>query len=218
MLELPFPGSLEVATQLLSASLDQQVKQVHTYYVLDISQQMKGARLDSMKKTLYTLTGADSSLTNRFTRFQNREKVTMITFDSRVSARQDFEVDLSQPSSLHSLQSYIDGLRANGDSALYSALAQAYQQATRDKTKEPDRIYSIVLMSYGQNNAGISEKKFLAVYRKLAGTRDIRTFTLFFGDEDMKTMQGIVKETGGRMFVAGQDSFSVIFNEIRGYE
>jgi Ca-activated chloride channel family protein len=216
--ELPFPASLEVVNHLLSASLDPQVKPVHTYYVLDISQPMKGSRLDSLKKALYTLTGADTGLANRFARYHNREKVTMIAFNSHVFARQDFDIDLSQLSSLRLVQDYANGLHASGGSALYSALAQAYQQAVRDKSGEPDRVYAIVLMSYGQNNAGISEKMFLSGYRRLAGAREIRMFTLFFGEEDIETMRDIANETSGRMLIAGQEPIAVIFNEIRGYE
>ncbi len=216
--ELPFPGSLEVANQLLSACPDQQTRPVHIYFVVDTGQPAKGSQLDNLKKTLYSLTGADISPASRFARFPNQEKVTIITFNNRVSARQDFDVDLNQPSSLRPIQAYVDGLRAGGSSALYSALAEAYQQAARDKAAEPDRAYSIVLMSYGQSNTGISENRFLASYRRLADARDMRMFALFFGDEEMKTMQSIANETGGRLLTAGQDSFLVIFNEIRGYE
>lgn len=218
MVELPFPSSQEVVDQLLFSYLDQQVKPSHTYYVLDTSGSMEGSRLNSLIKAMNNLTGADTSLSGQFARFRNREKVTIITFNSTVVGKTSFNVDVNQPDSLRAIRDYVNGLSAGGNTAIYSALSDAYHQAVEDKSKEPDRVYSIVLMSDGENNSGMSQEDFVSDYKNLSGDQDIRTFTILFGEADQKTMQSIADETGGRMFDASHDPLPVIFKEIRGYQ
>jgi Ca-activated chloride channel family protein len=164
------------------------------------------------------LTGNDTSLAGQFARFRDREKVTIITFSSQVKDIANFDINVNQPETLKAVRDHTDSLNASGSTAIYSALQQAYSQAVQDRSKEPDRIYSIVLMSDGENNTGTSSDEFFSYYKNTSGVQDIRTFTILFGEADAKTMQGIADTTGGQMFDASKDSLSTIFKQIRGYQ
>jgi Ca-activated chloride channel family protein len=118
---------------------------------------------------------------------------------------------------LKKISDSVHSLNAGGNTAIFSALQKAYTLAVEARKQEPDRIYSIVLMTDGQNNSGISENEFTNFY-KSSGTTNIRTFTILFGEADTKTLQAIADLTGGRLFDASKDPLSFIFKEIRGYQ
>ncbi len=217
LIEVAFPSSRDVVDALLVSYLNEQIKPSHTYYVLDTSGSMSGERLNGLVKAMDNLAGADTSLTGQFARFRNREKVTVLPFSTQVIGSSDFEVDTNQPESLKKISDFVHTLNATGNTAIYSALQKAYQLAIQDSKQEPDRIYSIVLMTDGQNNSGISEDEFSSFY-KSAGAANIRTFPILFGEADKQTMQGIADMTNGRLFDASKDPLSFIFKEIRGYQ
>ncbi|MDD5369058.1 MAG: substrate-binding and VWA domain-containing protein [Anaerolineaceae bacterium] len=218
LVEVSFPSSREVVDALLVSYLNEQVKPSHTYYVLDTSGSMNGDRLDNLVKAMDNLTGADTSLTGQFARFRNREKITILPFNSQVVTASDFEVDTNQPASLQQIRDYVHALNAGGSTAIFSALQNAYNLALQTYRQEPDRTYSIVLMTDGENNSGISENEFTGYYKSTPGLTNIRTFTILFGEADAKTLQSIADLTGGRMFDASKDSLPFIFKEIRGYQ
>lgn len=74
-------------------------------------------------------------------------------------------------------------------------------------------------MSDGENTDGDNARNFAEFYRQLPPeAQTIRTFTVLFGDADEAAMQEIADITGGRMFDGTQDSLSLIFKQIRGYQ
>jgi Ca-activated chloride channel homolog len=218
LVELPFPSTQDVVDRLLFSYIDQEIKPSHTYYVLDVSGSMQGSRLDSLKKAMDNLAGSDSSLTGQFARFRNREKVSIITFNSAVAGRSNFDIDISQPASLQAVRDYVDSLSAGGNTAIYSALQEAYKQAAQDRQNEPDRVYSIVLMTDGENNSGISSDDFFSYLKSAQDVDNIRTFTIQFGEADQQALQSIATATGGQIFDASHDPLPFIFKEIRGYQ
>lgn len=219
LVELSFPSSQEVVDHLLFAYLDEQSRPAHTFFVLDVSGSMEGDRLTQLKKAMNNLTGADTSLTGQFARFRNRERITIITFNGEVQDQSDFEVDLNDGNSLARVRDFVAALDARGKTALYSALEHAYDLAWNAQQQEPDRYYSIVLLSDGENTAGISQEDFLSYYYKNTSTsQPIKTFTILFGEADEGAMQGIADATGGRVFDAQTETLNFIFKEIRGYQ
>jgi Ca-activated chloride channel homolog len=217
--ELPFPNSQKVVDALLFSYLDEQRRPAHTYYVLDVSGSMRGERLDALKAALNNLTGTDTSLTGQFARFQNRERVTLMPFSDDVLDMRTFEVDLDNPQSFQEIRTYVDGLVAKRSTAIYSALYQAYTYATLAQKQDPDRYFSIVLMSDGKNNAGILESELLHFYRSLpAEAQRIKTFAILFGEAEKEALQRLTAETGGRLFDAKSEPLSLIFKQIRGYQ
>lgn len=221
LVELPFPNNAQVIDSLLFAYLDEQRVPAHAFFVLDVSGSMEGQRLADLKAALVNLTGVDQSLTGQFSRFRSRERITMIPFSSGVVDRREFVIDAtdSQSQDMTVVRDYVEALSANGGTAIFSSLEDAYAQVAQALQQDPERYYSIVLMSDGENTEGDSLDGFLNYYRALpAQTKAVRTFTILFGDSSIDEMEAIAEETGGRVFDANAASLSSIFKQIRGYQ
>lgn len=221
LIELPFPSSLDVVNKLLFTYLDQIRKPAHAIFVLDTSGSMDGDRINSLKKALNNLTGADTSVTGQFASFRQREVVTIIPFNNRVYDQRDFVVhDVSSSSpDLAAIRTYVSSLRAGGGTAIYDAVATAYDVAARDQRQDPDRYYSIVLMTDGENNAGRDAARFLSDYGRMpAQVRAVKTFPILFGEAKPKELSQIADVTGGRVFDGRSATLNQVFKEIRGYQ
>jgi Ca-activated chloride channel family protein len=221
LVELPFPGSLNVVNQLISVYLDQARPPAHAIFVLDTSGSMQGSRIDSLKKALLNLTGGDASITGQFARFRQREEVTIILFNDHVYQQRDFSVsDISASSpDLAAIRAYVNTFQAGGGTAIYDAVYTAYQVAERSMQAEPDRLYSIVLMTDGENNAGRDSGRFLADYQRLpASARAVKTFAVLFGEASPAALQQVADETGGTVFDGRSASLNEVFKQISGYQ
>nr|WP_307874402.1 substrate-binding domain-containing protein [Frankia nepalensis] len=223
LIELPFPATQEVADQLLTAYLDEYRRPTHAIYVLDVSGSMEGERLDSLRQALTGLTGVDDSLSGRFARFRDREQVTMITFSDDVVDTWTRTITDPSPGSadLREIRGYADSLQVVGNTAIYTALDEAYDQAAAAVTADPTALVSIVLMTDGENNRGLSAEDFTT---RLGGrppaVRAVRTFAVLFGEADRAALTAIATSTGGELFdaTAPGGSLSDVFREIRGYQ
>ena len=221
LVELPFPGSLDVINALLLAYQNQIRLPSHEVFVLDLSGSMDGERIDGLKKALTNLTGLDTSLTGQFARFRAREQITLITFSSQVLDNRTFTINDPDPkgSDMTALRDYVNGFRAGGGTAIYDALIAAYQTAGAAKAQDPNAFYSIVLMTDGENNTGRSGSDFLRDYQKFsASTRAIKTFTVLFGEANPQELQQIASVSGGAVFDSRSTPLSQVFKEIRGYQ
>jgi Ca-activated chloride channel family protein len=221
LLELPFPDSAAVVDELLYGYLDEQRIPSHTIYVLDVSGSMEGDRIDDLRNALIGLTGVDKTLTGQFARFRNRERITMIPFSSGVLSVTDFEVDntAEQSSDMDAIRRYAADLQPDGGTAIYAALQHAYAKVEAAYKLDPNRYYSIVLMSDGEYNEGITPEEFEAHYRSLPPSlQNIHTFTILFGGADEDEMASVAGLTGGRMFDAQSEPLNTIFKQIRGYQ
>jgi Ca-activated chloride channel family protein len=221
LVELQFPSTLTVVNALLEAYLNEIRPPAHAIFVLDTSGSMEGSRLQSLQRALTGLTGLDSSLTGKFAQFRAREDLTFITFSTRVHYIKDFTVDTTDPNgpSLTAVRTFVQGLEAGGNTAIYSALDEAYHQAVTALKSDPTRLTSIVLMTDGENNSGLSFQGFVDDYRSLgAAAQQVRTFPVLFGDADPKELHEVADETGGEVFDSRTQSLSEVFKEIRGFQ
>jgi Ca-activated chloride channel homolog len=221
LIEATFPANLDVVQRLLDDYQSKLRRPASTIYVLDVSGSMKGSRLDSLKQAMTGLAGLDSSFSGHFTRFNPREKVTLVVFDNVVEDTQSFTIDSSDPasSSLTSFRTYIDALQAGGGTAIYSALERAYSVAARARQTDPSSYASIVLMTDGENNAGISAEQFLDGVAGLpSGVRTTRVFTVLFGEASSDDLGRVADATGGKVFDARSAPLAEVFKEIRGYQ
>jgi len=221
LVELPFPASLDVINRLLAVYLDQARPPAHAIFVLDTSGSMAGSRISDLRRAMTNLTGADTSLSGQFARFRDREEVTIILFNNRVYQTRDFSVADTSPSSpdLAAIRAYVTTFNANGGTAIYDATYAAYQVAQAGMQKNPDRLYSIVLMTDGENNQGRSVSRFLSDYRQLpADVRAVRTFPVIFGEASPDELKQVADATGGKVFDSRSSSLSQVFKEIRGYQ
>ncbi len=220
LVELSFPSSLEVVNDLLTGYLNEIRPPAHAVFVLDTSGSMQGPRLASLKAALEGLTGLDQSLTGSFAEFRDREQVTMIAFNDTIRSDRDFTIDGTDPNgpSMTKIRSYVDSLRAGGGTAIYSALVQAYEKALEAQTADPKLFTSVVLLTDGENNQGISADQFLTFLHALRGVASIKTFAVLFGDADPAELHEIADATGGKVFASRTTSLSEVFKEIRGYQ
>lgn len=180
-------------------------------YVLDTSGSMKGGRLAQLKSALNGLTGD----------FREREQVTLLPFGSTVKQVRTHTVDPADPKAgPAAIRADAAALTAEGDTAIYSSLAAAYDHLGPDTESA---FTSVVLMTDGENTAGRSAAEFAAFYRALPGARQVTpVFPIVFGDSDRSELESIASLTGGRLFDGtkeeGPGSLDGAFEEIRGYQ
>ncbi|MDA2806650.1 substrate-binding domain-containing protein [Nocardiopsis suaedae] len=220
--ELPFPATAESADALIAAYYDRIRKPARTVYVLDVSSSMAGERIEGLRSAVHTLAGGDAgSIAGRFQRFYGRERVTVLPFSSSVHGPESFEVPEEEPDAmLASIRDHVDGLRPEGGTAGYDALADAYALLEEEDTE--DVFTSVVLMTDGEINAGRTYDDFAADHAGLPDRlRAVPVFPVVFGESDPEEMEDLASLTGGRAFDAqGDDEASLdeAFREIRGYQ
>jgi Ca-activated chloride channel family protein len=222
LVEASFPANIEVTRLLLDQYQTELRRPANTVYVLDTSGSMGApGRLDSLQAAMKGLAGADDSLSGVFTRFSPRENVTVVSFSSAVNDVQQWNITSSDPSSpeLTALRDHIDGLTADGNTAMYSALDRGYDEALAAAASNPDAVTSIVLMTDGENNSGISASDFIdRMNSRPSSEQDIRIFTIRFGEANPEELQQIADITGGKVFDGRSGALGQVFKEIRGYQ
>lgn len=221
LVELPFPSRLETVNALLVSYLDTVSRPSRTIFVLDTSGSMQGERIEQMKRAVTQLTGTDTSITGQFARLRNREQVTLLPFSSEVGPRSEYTIEGADPQSAErvELRNAVQGLRAVGGTAIFSALEDAYSVASEAVAREPDRFTSIVLLSDGENTVGASSREFENFFATLtAEAKKVRTFAVVFGDASEAELEGAVALSGGRVFDGRTGALADVFKEIRGYQ
>jgi Ca-activated chloride channel homolog len=221
LIDLPFPARLETIDGLITAYLDEVRRPASAVFVLDVSSSMDGQRLDDLKASMKALTGTDDTITGRFARFRAREDVTIITFAGQVIDTRTFTIDDTDPDGpdMTAIRDYIDGLTTFPATAIYSGVEAAYEVVAREQGEDPDRLYSIVLMTDGENNAGIEPDQFERDYAALdAAVKAVHVYPVLFGESSEDAMSRIAALTGGTLFDATTSSLLTIFKQIRGYQ
>jgi Ca-activated chloride channel family protein len=221
LVELPYPSNLDTINALISDYLDQVRLPSTAIFVLDVSGSMQGDRIASLKSSLAALTGTDTSLTGTFSRFRTREEVTFITFSDVIEDVHQVTIDDNQPNApdMVALRDYIASLQANGGTAMYDALEKAYQQVEEEQATDPNRLYSIVLMTDGETNRGATEGDFGPWYDALPDlARQVHVYPILFGDANKDELERLATRTGGQLFDATSDALGTVFKQIRGYQ
>ena len=218
--ELSFPNRLEVIDAVLAAYQSELRRPATSIYLLDVSGSMRGTRISQVKNALEILTGAEgNSVTARFVRFQRRERVVLVPFsnDAYEPARFSFEDAKSEADSYQALRDYATALQVHGGTAIYSALDTAYTLANEELAKEPDRVVTVVLLTDGETNRGLSFDDFRQRFEANA-SQSVRTFPILFGEASSNELEEIARLTGGRAFDGRHANLSSVFKEIRGYQ
>ncbi|MEU2064117.1 VWA domain-containing protein [Streptomyces sp. NPDC013455] len=184
-------------------------------FLLDFSTSMRGARARALRAAFAGLSGADPSARAKFVRFHQGERLTVIRFGGRPLAERT--VTVRGPADLTALADFVADGGYDGSTAVWSALDHGYGTAERALRTDPGRTVSIVLMTDGENNAGIGRAAFVGRYRaRPADVRAVRTYPLHFGDADAAELRHVAGVTGGRLVDARAQSLSTAFKEIRG--
>ena len=221
LVELPFPAQRRVLDRLLTSYLNSTRRATQSIYVLDLSGSMDGEREEALRTALTSLAGGRSSAgSSGYAVFRAREKVTLIGYADEVRRAQVITVPASNPGrGLARIRSVVSRLDAEaGNTATYTALREAYKVADRQIRANPDALTSIVLMTDGEQNVGISEAEFRRFHRRLrTEAKAVPTFTVKFGPADADALDRIARLTGGRLFEVGDTRLVTAFRQIRAY-
>lgn len=215
--ELSFPNRLDVIDTVLGAYQAQWRKPSTSIFVLDISGSMRSdGRIEAMREALKVLAGAgDGSATARYAAFQARERVVLIAFDDKVEPAQWVRFDGDLDAARRQVLERAESLTPRGGTAIFSALDAAEQLAAEERKADAERFISIVLLTDGENNQGMSFEDFRARYERQAPAP---IFPIVFGEANPSQMQGLASLTGGREFDGRKARLAQVFREIRGYQ
>jgi len=223
LIELPFPGQASLIAALLDNFLSDVRIPSSSRYVLDLSSSMDGTRINSLKKAMLMLASGAPIGSQRYARFQNREEVGIITFSTRPAPTVLFPMGSTNQQNSETrtaITQFIQPLTAGGNTAIYSAIQQALVELGRERRDEREkRYYTVVLMTDGVNNRGLTHAEFVEWYNKKGeDVRGIPVFPILFGEGNAKELGHLAGITGGRLFDSRSNSLATVFKEIRGYQ
>jgi Ca-activated chloride channel family protein len=160
--ELPFPADRETIESLIFSYLDEVRPPSSPVFAIDVSGSRKNERIDSLRLALKNLTGLDNSLTGKFAWFREREKIFLIPFNHMTFPVTRIDVDNvdAASASMEAIRQFVENLQADGGTAIYRALMAAYRVAGEQKKSNPDRFYSLVLLSDGKNEDKVGIEDF----------------------------------------------------------
>ncbi|MFI9610514.1 substrate-binding domain-containing protein [Streptomyces sp. NPDC052023] len=213
---LSFPDRLSVVEQLVTDYGDPRSRTAdQVVFVLDFSTSMRGERMAGLRAAFAGLSGADDTATGKFARFYRGERLSVVRFGGRVL--EETTVTVRGDAELRTLNQLVADGGYDDATAVWTALDRGYRIATAAVRDEPARPVAIVLMTDGENNAGIGYEEFLRRHEALgADAEAVPTFPVLFGEADAAALERAARATGGRMVDAGLSSLSDAFKEIRG--
>jgi len=223
LIELPFPGQ----ASLISALLDNFLSDVRipgsSRYVLDLSGSMGGERIAGLKQSMLMLASSATIGSERYAKFQNREEVGIITFSTEPAQTVLFPMGSTPEQNAKAraaITRFVEPLSARGNTAIYSSIRQALVELGQERSRETDkRYYTVVLMTDGENNRGLTQPEFEDWYRSQGNSvRGIPVFPILFGEGNPEELRRLADLTGGRLFDSRSNTLAAVFKEIRGYQ
>jgi Ca-activated chloride channel family protein len=192
-------------------------------YLLDLSSSMKGERIEALKRSMLMLASNSSMASERYARFQNREEVGIITFASEPAPTVWFQMGSTPEQNARTREAitrFTNDLSAYGGTAIYSATQKALVELAQERIRSREkRYYTVVLMTDGQNNHGLTQAEFVDWYRTPGrSVRGIPVFPILFGEGNAKELRELADLTGGRLFDSRSNTLAAVFKEIRGYQ
>jgi Ca-activated chloride channel family protein len=203
--ELYFPDSAAVVETLVdryTAARDR--PPAHTVFVLDFSGSMRGERMAALRTAFGRLTGAGEP---SFERFHNGERVTVLRFGATVE--REPTVTITGPGDLDRLRASVATESYATETAVWSALDQAYDVAAESSAETP---VSIVLVTDGHSNTGLS----LAGYLREPRPGNVQLLVLATGEADRKALGQAAAAAGGRLVDAASSELARTLEDLRG--
>jgi Ca-activated chloride channel family protein len=183
---------------------------------------MEGDRINGLKQAMLMLASGAGTSSDRYARFQNREEVGIITFSSQPDPTVLFPMGSTAAENAKAradITAFIQPLFARGSTAIYSSIQRALLELSDERSHQKDkRYYTVVLMTDGENNRGLSRFSFEQWYRSQENVHGIPVFPILFGEGDASELTELATITGGRMFDSRSSSLASVFKEIRGYQ
>jgi Ca-activated chloride channel family protein len=178
-------------------------KPVDLIVVMDISGSMSGDKI----------TSARSSLMQFIQKLDDRDRLQINLFSSDISTLTPLtELGGKRQKVLDS----VSGIFENGDTRLYDATLQAYQDLQQNG--DPKHIRAVVVLTDGQDTASSGTLDEVLSKIKAAegeGGNSIKLFTIAFGsDADKATLQKLADPTGGKEYDSSPENIQKIYDEI----
>lgn len=178
-------------------------KPVDLVVVMDISGSMRGDKISS----------ARSSLMEFIQKLDDRDRVQINLFSSDIVTLTPLtELGEKRQQVLDSVSGVFEG----GDTRLYDATLQAYQELQQNG--DPKHIRAIVVLSDGDDTASSATLDNLIYELNQAqgeGGNSIKLFTIAFGDNaDSNILQQMADPTGGREYDSSPETIQKIYDEI----
>jgi Ca-activated chloride channel family protein len=188
------PTEPKTSLQVPNASVIEVVRDVwwytkrHTnvYLVVDTSGSMRGEKLAQAQEALRIFLDQIKG---------DQERVGLIEFASQVNTVVPLD-ELGRNRT--ALELAVNGLRAEGDTALLDAVFVAQQQLK--EMGDAERINAVVVMTDGrENNSWISLRNLVRELRNESGVPAV-VFAIAYGDDaDMEVLKIIAESTGGQV-------------------
>lgn len=215
LIELPFPATRTITDRLVAAFHNELRPPGDTVFVLDTSGSMEGERLAMLQDTLRSLIDGTAHGAAGSVGFRDRERISLQPFADAPAAPLTLRYSAEDPQATGELSAAVDGLHAEGATAIYSALINAYGTVAAEEGAIP----SIVLMSDGELTAGVTLDQFRDFHAGLSGpAADIPVFVILYGEANVGEMTEVAELTGGKVFDALDGDLEAAFKEIRGYQ
>lgn len=179
-------------------------KSADVMIVFDKSGSMRGEALKEAKA------GAQAFLDG----LGDRDSVSLLFFDDKV---QDPTPSKELGKSRGDLKTMVDGVFADGGTALYDAINDGYTATLARAKKEPGRIHAMVVMTDGHDeNSTMAlealEKKFNPE------NAPVKIFTIAYGDKaDPAILQEIAKAAQGTSVVGSADTIVQVYKDMSAF-
>ncbi len=207
------PKQPQTTLQLPAADVVQVVQNVwaltkrktNVFLVVDTSGSMQGKKLDGAKAALQTFLAQIPS---------DQEKVGLVEFNTGVTNIVELDTLANNRSTLNGT---VDGLRANGNTALLDAVRVAYNRLQQNG--DPERINAIVAMTDGRENASMVNLRQLIDEIK-AGNQNfpVVVFRIAYGsDADYNVLQSIADASGGQVREGNEETIRDLYKILSSY-
>ena len=112
--------------------------------------------------------------------------------------------------------STLQGVFASGGTALYEAVAEAYDYQRQLAARDPGRISAVVVLTDGEDtDSTMKLPELLARVRSGGETQGIPVFTIGYGrDANRQVLEQIATATGARFYVGTPANIRSVFREI----
>jgi len=200
VLPLPEPKVLEKLFQTWKLTK----KGADVVFVFDKSGSMDGRPLEEAKK------GAKAFLDN----LSDQDEVALLFFDSTV-----YPVvgPMKLATGRAQLETRLDGTVAGGGTALYDAIAQAYDLEAKRAEKNPNQIHAVVVMTDGKDE---SSKLTLAPLKAKFPTEEavVKVFTIAYGSQaESKVLDQIAASAAGSAVKGSTTDIKDVYLEMSSY-
>lgn len=207
------PKQPQTTLQLPAADVVQVVQNVwaltkrktNVFLVVDTSGSMQGSKLDSAQAALKTFL---AQIPN------DQEKVGLVEFNTGVANIIELDTLAHNRATLNQT---VDGLRANGNTALLDGVRTAYQRLQQNG--DPERINAIVAMTDGRENASlVNLRQLVNEIRQGNQNMPVVIFCIAYGsDADYNVLQNIADASGGQVREGNEETIRELYKILSSY-